>query len=167
MDFITYTNNWLKGEIFEGTIIAIFGTLVFLSSIVFWKFGSTPASKSLILPLIIVGAIFISSGVSMYFSNQKRLVEYQQSYQENKTEFIQQEKERVESFQYMYTLSKILATVGFLVTLIAFWLTKSSTFQGIAIGLAILGFASLVIDFFSEERASIYYDKIELVLNKK
>lgn len=166
MEFITHTINWIKGEMFEASIIGIFGTLVVLSGIAFWKFGVTPTAKSLILPLIVVGVIFISSGVSMYFSNQKRLVEYQQNYQENKTEFIQQEKERVENFQYMYNISKILATVGFLVALIAFWFTKSSTFQGIAIGLAIFGFTSLVIDFFSEERASIYYDKIELVLSK-
>lgn len=166
MDFFQHTTNWIKGEIFEGTLIAIFGILVTLSGILFWKFGSTATTKSLFIPLIVIGLLFISTGASMYYSNQKRLVTLKAQYAENKTLFIEQEKERVEGFQYMYTISKVVATIGFLITLIAFWFTKNYTFQGIALGLAIFGLTSIVIDYFSEERARIYYKQIELVLTK-
>ncbi|MBW1299030.1 hypothetical protein [Aquimarina litoralis] len=166
MDFFNYTQNWIKGELFEATIISIFSILLIVSGVLFWKFGTTPSSKSLILPLIVVGFIFISAGTSMYFSNKKRLIEYKERYTKNKSEFVMEEKQRVEGFQYMYTVTKVIATLSFIITLIAFWFTKNYTFQGIALGFAILGTSGLVIDYFSEERANTYYKRIELALDK-
>ncbi len=161
MDFINFTNNWVKGEIFEAIIIAIFGLTLFIAGIAFWLFGTTSNAKSVILPLVVVGAIFIGSGVWMYISNQKRLVEYSKSFQENPREFVIKEKERVEGFMYMYPTTKAIATICFIVTLLAFWFTKSSLFHGIAIGLTIFGLGGLVIDYFSEERAMRYYSIIQ------
>ncbi len=54
MDFIQHTINWVNGEILEATITGVFGALIILCSVLFWKFGTTPYGKSLIIPLLIV-----------------------------------------------------------------------------------------------------------------
>jgi len=164
MDLINNTNNWVKGEIFEGTVIAFFGILTLSIAFIFWKFGETPHAKALTIPVVVIGVLLLSMGVSMYSSNQKRFKEYQNRYQENPSGFIKQEKERVESFQYMYVISKVVATVAFAFAIFAFWFTKNATTQSIAIVFLMLGFSLLVIDYFSEERASIYYAEIIKVL---
>jgi O-antigen/teichoic acid export membrane protein len=165
MDFINQTLSWVKGEITESIFIIIISCLTIVSALLFWKFGTTPHSKTITIPLIAVGLLLASTGVSMYFSNQKRLATYQNQYQENPTDFIHQEKKRVEDFQYMYVISKVVASISFAFAIYAFWFSKNDIIQSIAIALLIFGVSGLIIDYFSEERASIYYSEILRYLN--
>lgn len=160
MNLIDFTTNWIKGELFEAKLILSFGLLTIVAGLLFWKIGTTPNAKALLFPLIIVGMVYSAVGGGMLVSNQKRLVELPQSYSQNKAEFAQLEKKRVEDFQYQYKISKIVATICFALTILIFWFTKNPTWQGIGIALAIFGLAGLVVDSFSEERANIYYSKI-------
>ncbi|MAX71178.1 MAG: hypothetical protein CMC76_08770 [Flavobacteriaceae bacterium] len=160
MNFYQHTNNWIKGELFESKLIIAFGILTVIIGVLIWKMGNTPNSKALLLPLVITGGIYSAIGGNMLYSNQKRIVEMQQNFQENQTEFVQAEKKRVEDFQYQYKISKVVATVFFIATILIFWFTKNPTWQGIGIGLSLFGLAGLLVDYFSEERASIYYQKI-------
>ena len=165
MDFFQNTGNWLKGELFESKLIMLFGFATMLLGVLFWKTGNTANSRALLLPLLITGIIYAMIGGNMLYSNQKRFETMQQNYLKNKTEFIQKEKLRVESFQYQYKISKTVATLFFLITILIFWFTKNPTWQGAGIGLSLFGLAGLVVDYFSEERASIYYHKILEFLN--
>lgn len=159
MDFFQHTMNWLKGELFEGTIVLISGIALLVLSFVTWKFGTTPNSKSFALVLLLVGILF--SGIYLGFqANKKRMVDFEQQYKENPTTFIQQEKERVESFQWMYKISAIISGVCFALTFIAFMYFENRIFLSIALGLMIIGCSLIVIDYFSKERAGIYYQHI-------
>lgn len=160
MNFFNSTSAWIKGEILEGILIFAFGATTILSGWLFWKFGTTPNAKALIIPLIIAGFVYAALGGSMYVSNQNRLPIFRQSFTQNKSEFIQTEKKRVEDFQYMYTISKVVAAVFFLLTLLIFWFSKSSSLQGWGIGLTLFAISGLVVDYFSQERAEIYYKAI-------
>lgn len=160
MNFFNDTSAWIRGEIFEAVLIFTFGIVAIISGALFWKFGTTSNAKALVIPLVATGIVYASLGGSMYISNHKRLPVYQQSFSENAIEFIKAEKKRVEGFQYMYTISKVVATVFFTMTLLIFWFSKSSTLQGFGIGLTIFAISGLVVDYFSQERAEIYYKAI-------
>jgi MFS family permease len=157
MEFITHATNWIKGELLEAIIITVFSIIMLISAFLFWKFGTTPNSRTLIIQTAIVGVFLLMVGLSMSFSNQKRLVEIETKIGKNTSEFIKFEKKRVEDFQYMYVVSKTIAVVTFV---FAFWFSKNGTVQGISIALLIVGISGLIIDYFSEERASIYYTEI-------
>lgn len=102
----------------------------------------------------------------MCVTNQKRIVNFEKEYKLDTHSFVNKEKQRIESFQYQYTISKVVATVGFLSTLLIFWLTKKSTWQGFGIGISLFSLVGLIIDYFSEERARIYYQEILKLLQK-
>ena len=125
MEFIQHTLNWVKGELFEGKIIAIVSFAILLASFLFWTFGTTPNAKAIVIPLLVVGISAASVGVPMGFSNQKRLVEFKSNYEENPTAFIQSEKERVENCQYMYTTALVATVVFILVALGLLCFTKN------------------------------------------
>ena len=161
MDFVNHSIAWTKGEIFEATIVSIFGILIMFSATLFYKFGSTPNAKALFLPLLIVGIVFAVAGIAMNISNQYRGDDFKQSFREDRSAFIEQEKKRVEGFQYMYTATKITATVFFIFSIAVFVFSHSPQMQAIAIALAILGISGLVIDYFSQERANRYYNEIQ------
>lgn len=160
MEFIHHTINWTKGEIFEGIIIAIFGAIVVIFSFIFWKFGLTPGAKALFIPLLVVGLVFVGSGIAMNYTNKKRIVEFKETYKNDPENFVKQEKKRVKDFQYLYTLTKILATVFFALAMVFFWFTKNHYLQAIGIALILFGLSGLVIDYFSQERADTYYEII-------
>lgn len=161
MEFLDHAIAWCKGEIFEARIILIAGFIVMVLAFLFYKVGTTPNAKAMLYPLLVVGIMFVGVGGSMSYSNQKRITEFQKAYAENPEAFIVAEKERVDGFQYMYTMSLVIASVSFAFALLIFWFSHSPTLKAIAIAFAIFGISGLVIDYFSEERAGIYYQKIE------
>ena len=57
MDIINHSINWCKGEIFEGKMSLLFGAIILVVSLAYWKFGSTDAAKAIFFPLLTV-AIF-------------------------------------------------------------------------------------------------------------
>lgn len=165
-NFYDHTEAWIKGELLEGTLVCLFGIVTILTGILFWKLGTMPAAKALLVPLVVCGAIYVGVGVSLRTSNQKRLVEYEEIYRQDPETFVKAEQKRVEGFQYQYVISKVVASICFALTLLIFWLTSEPKWQGIGIGLSYFGLAGLVVDYFSQNRAQIYYDAIAQALNK-
>jgi len=96
----------------------------------------------------------------MLYSNQKRQPLFEQNYGKDKTGFVLAEKKRVEGFQYGYTISKIVASVCFPLTLLIFWWTRNPNWMAWGIGLTLFAFSGLVVDYFSQERSGIYYREI-------
>jgi len=160
MTFIDNTNSWIKGEILEAALLLAFGVATLIAGILFWKLGSTPGAKAVWLPFMLIGLIYGGIGSGMLVSNQKRMTEFSEAYKKDKNAFIKAEKKRVEDFQYQYRISKIVATFCFLLTLVIFWFIPGIQWQGIGIGLTLFGLVGLIVDYFSEERAKIYYATI-------
>lgn len=113
MNLIDYTTNWIKGELFEARLIVAFGILTITAGFLFWKIGTTPNAKALLIPLLVVGTIYSAIGGGMLYSNPKRMIELPQKYERDKIEFTKSEKKRVDDFQYGYKVSKIVATIFF------------------------------------------------------
>lgn len=160
MKLFEHTQNWLEGELFEGTIVLVSGIILLIISLVLWKFGSTPNAKALIIPIMVVGLLFSLGIGSMMVSNQKRIINFEKAYQENPKEFIESEKQRVEDFQVLYIYSVGFAAISFLLTIIAFGFMENRIFQSVCIALMIVSVSLIIIDHFSKERAQIYYQHI-------
>lgn len=164
MEFIQHSINWAKGETTEAIITGIAGLLIVISALLFWKFGNTPYAKALIIPLLIVGIIPFVSGISGVINNQKRIEVYQQAWQENPQQFIQDEKARVEGFdqifKYTYPMAIILTIGG----AILFFLLGSPAWKAISLAMMTMGLMTYFIDHFAAERADIYYKQIEKLL---
>ena len=160
MDFIQQTTSLVKGEIFEATIFGLFGLLTIIGSLLLWKFGETPNFKALIIPLAVVGAIFLVTSVSNIASNNKRLPQYTEAFNKDKAEFIKSEKKRVEDFQYLYKMTIIIASVCFAIAIGFFLFTNNHVLKAIGLALIIFGLTGLIVDYFSKERANTYYKAI-------
>ena len=160
MEFVKHTTNWIKGELVEGRLTITFSVLLLISVFLFWKFGTTPNTKIITLPLATIGLFLCSVRRLMYISNQKRLAESNLKFKPNSVEFIRFEKKRIEDFQYLYQISNGIAVVTFVFAIFVFGFTKSPTIQDIAIALLSIGVLGLIIDSFSEERTTIYTSKI-------
>ncbi|MWB92798.1 hypothetical protein B4N84_23495 [Flavobacterium sp. IR1] len=157
---IKNTLNWYNGEIFEAKFILGFGIFTLICSLLFYFLGNTPKSKSLLIPMLIISVFFIVTGANMIYSNRTKIQEIETKYQQNTKEFVDAEIKRVEDFQYLYPLSIGISLVCFIVALGLLYFAKNIHLQAIAIALIFFGSAFAVIDYFSKERATIYYEKL-------
>jgi uncharacterized membrane protein len=159
MDFVQHTIDWCKGEIFEAKIILIFGVFLVIAAVLFY-FGNTPNAKAMFYTLLVVGTLFVIGGGYMWNVNPKRIADSKIQFQENPLEFIQAEKARAENFISWYPKTRyIIGVVGILgIAFSIFWATPIG--RAIGIGLLIITLATYVIDYFSEERAEVYYEHI-------
>lgn len=160
MSILEHSIAWARGEQFEGMCIAIGGVATMVVAFLFWKYGTSPNAKSLVLPSLVLGVLFILMGLTMINSNGKRPAQFQQAYESDRTQFLLDEKKRVEDFQILYPISLGVSAFFFLITIIAFVWSKNPTFHAIGIALSTFGLALIVIDYFSKERAAIYYEHI-------
>jgi hypothetical protein len=155
------TLNWYNGEIFEAKFILGFGLILIISSLLFYFLGSTPTSKALLIPLIVVGLFFTATGANMIYSNGKKLAEVEQVYKQNNKAFVEAEIKRVEGFQYLYPLSIGISAVSFIVALSVLYFSKNVNLQAIAMALILFGACFAFIDYFSKERSIIYYEQLQ------
>jgi len=160
MEFIDHTLTWCRGEIFEGRVYFLFGLVIFFVAFAFWKWGTSPFARGIIIPFAVVAVFSIAGGLTLNFNNQSRIVTYQKEYTENAEQFIQKEKERTEAFMkwYPYTLFGMAGLM--IIGLILFLFLDSANWKGIGLGLILLGFSIIFLDHFSEERATIYHQNI-------
>ena len=160
MNILFHTLNWYKGEIFEASVILGFGLLLIVLAVIFWQVGSSPYSQAMVIPLVVAGAIFtLSSGYGLW-KNQRLVAQLEQKLPEDEEHFVKAEKKRVEGFQYLYDFTKYLATGFFAIAMLIFFFTENRHWQAAAIAMVILGLSGLVIDYFSKERADVYYQII-------
>jgi hypothetical protein len=154
------TLHWYKGEVFEAKFILLFGVVTIALSLIFRYLGTTPYAKALFIPMLVTGLLFaISAGWGIY-SNDKKAAVIEQRSQSDTKEFIASEKKRVEDFQWLYTFSLITSAICFVLALVFLGFTKNIYLHATAIALVWFGIAFMVIDYFSKERATIYYEQL-------
>lgn len=158
---IQNTINWYNGEIFEGKFILGFGFFLILTALLFYFLGNTPAAKALLIPLLVIGLFFSITGVNMIYSNGKQKQEIVKRYGQNPKEFINTEIKRVNDFQYLYPMSIAISLACFLIAIALLYFTQNIYLKAIAISLILFGMAFAVIDYFSKERATIYYEQLK------
>lgn len=164
-NFYQQTEAWIDGELLEGALICIFGLATIVVAFLFYKFGGSPTAKALLYPLLVCGTLYTVTGISLRYTNVQRKAQYEAVYKQDADAFVERERTRVEGFLYMYTITKVVATVCFIATLLIFWLSPSSTWQAVGIGLSYFGLSGLIIDYFSQHRAMQYYEAILSYLN--
>ena len=160
MEFIQHTINWCKGEIVEGSMVALWGALIVIVSTLFRKFGATPFTKAMFVPLLVVGLLCLIVGGSLVVNNNRRIIAYQKAYEINPREFIQSEKERTDNFIKWYPYTMYITAVIIMVGIGCYLFWASAWGRAIGLSLLLLGLSVLFLDSFSEERADIYHQAI-------
>ena len=161
MEFIQHTLNWVKGEIFESAIISFVGLLIVTCSVLFWKFGSTPYARSLVIPLLVAGLIPLLMGLVGVITNKNRIDSYKMAWEQDNQKFILAEKERVENFDKIFNYSYPFAFIFVITGAILFFLINSADWKAISLTMMLLGLMAYFVDHFAAERAEIYLNHIK------
>ena len=167
MEFIQHTINWCKGEIFEGSMVALYGAVIVIVAILFRKMGTTPFTKAMFIPLLVVGLLCIIVGGSLVVNNNRRIVEYRKAFEMNPQEFIKSEKERTDNFIKWYPNTMYIAAGVIIIGVGCYLFWGGAWGRALGLSLLLLCLSVLFLDNFSEERADIYHQAIVNELEMK
>lgn len=161
MELIQYTLNWVKGEITESLIMAAFGGLIVLCSLLLWRYGTTAYARVLVIPFVVVGIIPLVMGGIGAIANKNSLPLYKEAWHKDKQQFAINEKERVENFDQIFKYTYPMAAIFTIGGAVLFFLVDATNWKAISLAMMTLGLMAYIIDYFAANRAEVYLEHIK------
>lgn len=97
MEILKSATDWAKAEVFSTSFFIIFAFLFLIASLGFWQLGKTDMAKAYIIPTLVAGALLLTIGLGLFFTNKSRITQFETAYNTNAATFIDSELVRVES----------------------------------------------------------------------
>jgi len=97
MDILKAATDWAKAEVFSTSFFIIFGILFVLASIGFWQLGKTDMAKAYIIPTLVAGALLLTIGLGLFFTNKSRITQFEKVYNRDASAFVESELTRAKS----------------------------------------------------------------------
>lgn len=165
MTFFKHTENWFKGETFEAGMLVVFGSMLVILALYFWKFGHGSTARVLVIPFLVAGLFWsLAAGIGLV-RNPSRVERFREAHEKSPAEFVQSERERVEGFTKWYRPLLIGWTVLILVGLCLFHFWGGNLGRSIGLVVILFSIAGLMVDHTSENNAKDYYAEINKALN--
>jgi len=163
MEIVKVATEWTKAEIVSSIIFMLFGLSYMLGSVGLWKFGQTPLTKSLILPLLIAGVLLLSAGISFYLSNKSRIANFENEYKANPSTLINSEFSRTASTIKTYeTIALKVFPVIILVAALVSWFISNPIVRAISIAIIAFLFVLVLLDSQALKRIKAYHQQLKL-----
>lgn len=161
MNIIDQSMSWVRGEIVEHAAVGILGLSILAIASLLWKFGSVPAARGLIVPFLVVGAIFVVISAAGMYTNVQRVSSFQRQFDSDPEAFVAAETVRTKGFLTWYPYTLGAASVLIVAGLALFNVAAGPTARGVSLALILLGVGGLLIDNVSESNAKRYYSALE------
>ena len=97
MDILKTAIDWAKAEVFSTVFFIIFGIGFVAAGIGFWQLGKTDLAKAYVIPTLVAGALLMTIGFGLFFTNKSRIVAFEKAYISDASSFVQSELVRAES----------------------------------------------------------------------
>lgn len=113
MDILKAATDWAKAELFSTPFFILFGVLFILASVGFWQLGKTEMAKAYIIPTLIAGALLMTIGLGLFFTNKSRITQFETAYNKDASAFVKSELERAEATlkEYRTIVFKIIPII--------------------------------------------------------
>lgn len=164
MEIIKAATEWAKAEIVSSIFFMLFGLAYTLGSLGFWKFGNTPLTKALFIPLLIAGGLLLSAGISFYLSNKSILANFEKEYNENAAALIDSEINRTKSTMKSYEniALKVFPAI-IIIMVIVFILISNPMIRAFSVSIIAFLFVLVLLDSQALKRIKTYHHQLEIV----
>lgn len=97
MDILNAATDWAKAELVSTSFFIIIGIAFVMASFGFWQFGKTDLARAYIIPTLVAGALLMTVGFGLFFTNKARITQFETAYSEDASAFVTSELARVEA----------------------------------------------------------------------
>ncbi len=97
MDILKSATDWAKAELFSTPFFILFGAIFMVASVGFWQLGKTDMARAYIIPTFVAGALLLTIGLGLFFTNKSRIKHFETAYNSDPSAFVQAELARAEA----------------------------------------------------------------------
>ena len=164
MDILKTATDWAKAEVFSSTFFILFGLMFVAAGIGFWQLGKTDMSKAFILPTTVAGALLLTIGLGLFFTNKTRMTEFTSAYNSNSSAFVKSEISRADKTlnEYKTIVFKVIPLIMVVSALLLIFIDKP-IWRAIGITTIAMMVVILLIDSNANARHEVYKDKLVIV----
>jgi hypothetical protein len=164
MDILKTATDWARAEMFSTAFFIIAGVLFAMLSFGLWQLGKTDLAKAYIIPILVAGAMLLTIGLGLFFTNKARVSKFTNDYHKDVSAFVKSENERVDATlkEYETQVFKIIPVLIIIAALV-FLFISTPLWRAISITTIALLIVILFIDGMAHSRMKAYKEKLELV----
>ncbi|MDW3194984.1 MAG: hypothetical protein R8G66_21610 [Cytophagales bacterium] len=161
MEILKAATEWAKDEVFSARFFILFGIIFTVVAIGFWQLGKTEMAKAFIVPPVVAGALLLTIGIGLVYSNQTRLASFESDYNTDASAFVKSEIIRMEKAMGEYQ-SIVFKVIPFIIVAAALLIVFLNTplWRAIGITTIFMMVAILLIDINANARAEVYHEKL-------
>ena len=113
MDILKASTAWVKAELFSTPFFILFGVLFMVASIGFWQLGKTEKARAYIIPTLVAGALLLTIGCGLFFTNKSRITQFETAYNRDVSAFVKSELVRAEATlkEYQTIVFKVIPLI--------------------------------------------------------
>ncbi len=164
MDILKTAIDWAKTEVFSSTFFILFGVMFLLATLGFWQWGKTELAKAFIYPTLVAGALLLTIGLGLVYSNTSRITSFPTAYERDASAFIKMEIIRAEKTmaEYQTAVFKVIPLIIVLAALLFVFIDKP-VWRAISMTTIAMMVVILSIDSNANARMEAYKDQLILV----
>lgn len=163
MPFLEYMPQYFAGEKAIGYYAIPIGLVtICIAASIYWFYWSNHLARGLFYPLLLVGLVAVGVGGGMYVKSQGDIVRLTIAHEARPLETVQAEVERMAKVNANWMHLKAVWTVLILVGMGVVFGVKHETWEGVALGLLLIGALGFVVDHTAERRALIYAQQLQV-----
>ncbi len=162
MEILKAATIWARAEMTSSYFFMFFGFVYMALAIALWQWSGTALSKSLFIPLLIVGGILVAVGIGFYTSNKSKLANFETEYNTSPSKFLQSEKERTEQTMKTYrnVALKVFSAIIIIAVLAAVFISHP-TVRAICISIVAFFTVLVLLDSFALKRMETYNKELQ------
>ncbi|WP_066217703.1 hypothetical protein [Formosa haliotis] len=168
MDILKIATEWAKAEVFSTRFFILFAILFLVASIGFWQLGKTDIAKAYIIPTLVAGALLLTIGLGLFYTNKSRVKTFETAYKTDAPAFVTSEIARAESTlkEYNTVVFKAIPMILIVAALLIIFI-NTPTWRAISITTIAMLIVILLVDGTAHGRMETYYKQLQLVDVKK
>ena len=163
MEILKAATEWAKAEVFSTRFFILAGIAFISIALGFWQLGKTELARAYIIPFSVAGALLLTIGVGLFYTNKARIVSFAEQHKQDASAFLASEMTRTESTLKEYSI--VLKVVPMLVIAAALVLIFVNTpaWRAIAIATIAMLVVILLIDGMAHARIEAYHKQLTAV----
>ena len=160
MEILKLATEWARAEVFSTRFFIIFAVLFLAASVGFWQLGKTELAKAYIIPLLVVGILFMTIGVGLFFTNKVRISQFEKAYHQDASTFLTSEIARAEGTLTQYkVVFKVVPMIIIAAALLIVFI-DTPTWRAIGITNIAMMIVILLIDGTAHARIDTYHKQL-------
>lgn len=167
MEILKAATEWARAEVFSTRFFILFAILFLTASVGFWQLGKTELAKAYIIPMIVAGALLMTIGLGLFFTNKSRITQFERAYNSDAPAFVASEIARAERTLNEYKIVFKVVPIIIIVAALLLIFINTPTWRAIGITTIAMMVVILLVDGTAHARIEAYHKQLLLASEQK